>query len=119
MNKNLTSIAIGLVLAVFDLLNMGAIKNVSRGAFKPAVMWIVTILYAAQPWIFLKGLNYTSMAVLNLSWDLISDILVTLSGLFYFRESLTNYKMLGVLFAVVSIILFTVDGAMDMGGGGG
>ena len=118
MNKNLTSIALALILAVFDLVNMGTIKNVSLGMFKPGFMWLVTALYALQPWIFLNGLNYTSMTVLNLSWDLFSDILVTFSGLFYFRETLTQYKLFGVLFAILSIILFAVDGTGDISGGG-
>jgi multidrug transporter EmrE-like cation transporter len=94
---------------------MGTIKNVSMGIYPRFAMWIVTVLYMIQPWIFLKGLNFTSMTVLNLSWDLLSDILVTVSGLLYFRESLTEYKLIGVLFALLAITLFALDGASDIG----
>jgi hypothetical protein len=116
LSKNVISILFGLLLAFFDMFNMGAIKNVSAGVYPKLVMWIVTGLYMLQPWLFLKGLNFTSMTVLNLSWDLLSDILVTLSGLLYFRESLTEYKLIGVLFALMAITLFALDGGSSVGG---
>ena len=108
------SILIGLLLAVFDLFNMAMMKNISLNRSPKMLMGLVTALYAVQPWIFIKGLNFTSMTVLNLSWDLLSDILVTLSGLLYFRESLTEYKIVGVLFALVALTLFAVDGSTDV-----
>ena len=113
ISKNILSILLGVVLAVFDLLNMGAIKNVSMGVYPKFAMYVVTALYMIQPWIFLKGLSFTSMTVLNLSWDLMSDILVTLSGLIYFRESLTEFKLIGVLLAILAITMFAIDGASD------
>jgi hypothetical protein len=103
-------ILMGGTLALFDLLNMSVLKNISLGAYRQALIWPVVGLYALQPWIFLKGLSFSSMTVLNLSWDLLSSILVTLCGTLYFRESLTNYKMFGVFFAIISIILFGLDG---------
>jgi EamA domain-containing membrane protein RarD len=113
ISRNITSILIGLLLAIFDMFNMSAMKSITINRAPRMLMLLVTALYAVQPWIFIKGLNFTSMTVLNLSWDLLSDILVTLSGLLYFRESLTEYKLLGVLFALVAIILFAVDGSAD------
>ena len=118
-SANTIGILMGGVLAVFDLFNMSVLKHISLGTYRKALIWPVVFLYALQPWIFLKGLSFTSMTVLNLSWDLLSDILVTLCGLFYFRESLTNYKMFGVFFAIISIILFGLDTAGVGGGGGG
>ena len=114
ISRNIMSILIGLLLAVFDLFNMAMMKNISLNRSPKMLMGLVTALYAVQPWIFIKGLNFTSMTVLNLSWDLLSDILVTLSGLLYFRESLTEYKIVGVLFALVALTLFAVDGSTDV-----
>ncbi len=108
------SILIGLLLATFDLFNMGMMKNIVIGQSPKMFMWLITLLYAVQPWIFFNGLTFTSMTVLNLSWDLLSDILVTLSGVLYFRESLTEYKLVGVLFALVAITLFAFDGSSDV-----
>jgi hypothetical protein len=110
LSSNTIGILISGVLALFDLFNLSVLKHISLGTYRQAFIWPVVALYTLQPWIFLKGLSFTSMTVLNLSWDLLSDILVTLCGLFYFRESLTNYKMFGVFFAIISIILFGLDG---------
>jgi hypothetical protein len=117
INGNMTSMLFALLLATFDLFNMGTLKNIHLQKFNSLYIWPVTFLYALQPWIFLKGLNFTSMTVLNLSWDLLSDIIVTLSGVLYFKESLSNYKFFGVVFAVIAIILFALDGAVDISGG--
>ena len=114
IGRNLIGLAIGLLLSIFDLFNMGAMKQISLHNFPINTIYLISFLYAIQPWIFLKGLNFTSMTVLNLSWDLLSDILVTLSGLFYFREQLTEYKAFGVMFAVLAIILFGLDGSSDI-----
>ena len=46
---------------------------------------------------------------MNISWDLISDILVTATGLLYFKEKLTPMKQLGLGFAFVAIVLFACD----------
>lgn len=114
ISKNVMSILLALLLATFDLFNMSMMKNITIGQSPKIFMWLVTLLYAVQPWIFFNGLAFTSMTVLNLSWDLISDILVTLSGVLYFRESLTEYKLVGVLFSLVAITLFAFDGSSDV-----
>ncbi len=72
-------------------------------------MIFVTLFYAIQPWIFLKGLQFSSMTVLNLSWDLLSDVLVTMAGLIYFREYMTGLRIFGITFSFLAIILFSVD----------
>jgi len=38
--------------------------------------------------------------------DMMSDILVTIVGLFYFREKLNGTKMLAVGFALIAAFLF-------------
>jgi drug/metabolite transporter (DMT)-like permease len=49
------------------------------------------------------------MTILNLSWDLFSDILVTLLGLLVFKEPHTNRELLGLFFAFIAIFLFATD----------
>ena len=46
------------------------------------------ILYKTLP-----GLGKTSMSVLNITWNLISNVLVTLIGIYYFGERINNLKM--------------------------
>ena len=44
---------------------------------------------------------------MNLLFDVMSDIIVTCIGLFYFSEKLTNIKRVGVLLSVISVILLS------------
>jgi drug/metabolite transporter (DMT)-like permease len=46
------------------------------------------------------------MTTMNLVWDLTSDIIVTLFGVFYFKESIKGLRWLAVLFALFSLALF-------------
>ena len=100
---------IGVLLAINDLFVQGILKNISLGVIKYSWILIAALIYAIQPWIFLKGLSITSMTILNLTWDLISDILITIMGFFYFKESITGLKSLGILFSLVAITLFSID----------
>lgn len=47
---------------------------------------------------------------MNLVWDLTSDVVVTLIGLFIFSERISSVKMLGVLLSFVSLFLMTYEG---------
>ncbi len=62
-----------------------------------------------NPWIFLNGMKHTRMTIMNLSWDIMSDLLVRAIGLFYFREQITRTKLLGVGFALTAAFLFSVS----------
>lgn len=101
---------IGLLLAMSDGLNMSLMKFMSLG--KLGVIWMIipTVLYMLQPWIFYFGLGSTSMTVLNLSWDLFSDVLVTVIGLMFFKENMSPTKKYGVGFALLALFLFGLDG---------
>lgn len=103
-------ILFGLLMAAIDVGMLGIIKSVSVGWLR-SIKWMIvpTIVYALQPWIFLKSLSFSSMVSMNLMWDIFSDILVTGAGLFYFKEKVSNKKMIGILFAFVAIYLMTAD----------
>ena len=49
------------------------------------------------------------MAVMNMMWDLLSDVLVTLSGIYVFNEKISYSKSLGILLSMVSMYLLTHD----------
>lgn len=65
------------------------------------------LIYSMQPLLFLKSLSFETMTVMNILWDITSDVVVTLIGLFYFKETLSNVKRLALFFAFVSIVLFS------------
>lgn len=102
----------GTFMATIDVFMLGILKMISTGAITN--MWwmaLPTIVYAAQPWIFLQSLRVETMIVMNLLWDLISDVLVTGSGLLYFKEKISKTKMIGVFFSLIGIYLLSCEKA--------
>ena len=96
----------GTAMALIDTGMLGLVKEISTdGAKSLAFMIIPSIVYAIQPWIFLSALKYESLIVMNLMWDLLSDVLVTLLGLFYFGEKISSIRLLGLFLGMVSLSL--------------
>jgi drug/metabolite transporter (DMT)-like permease len=97
----------GVLMASFDILMMSLGKMTSLKQIPYSTgLSIATLLYAVEPYIFFKSLNYESMTVMNLVWDLTSDVMVTLFGVFYFKESIKGLRWLAILFAIFSLALF-------------
>ena len=97
-------------MAGIDVFMLGLIKTVSKDMSR-FLKWMVlpTLIYALQPWIFLSSLRFESLIVMNLMWDLISDVLVTATGFLYFKEKIGPYKTLGVILSFVSIVLMSIQ----------
>jgi drug/metabolite transporter (DMT)-like permease len=74
-----------------------------------------SFLYALQPFIFYRSLSSNSMTVINILRDIISDVLVTVIGIFVFGETLSPLQWLGMLLALIGITLL---GCCDDGNGG-
>lgn len=110
LSINWIPVAYGALMASIDVFMLGIIKTVSANPSR-FLKWMVlpTIIYAVQPWIFLSSLRFESLIVMNLMWDLISDILVTAAGFIYFKERIGPYKTLGVILSFVSIVLMSLQ----------
>lgn len=96
------------VMALIDTGVFGALKNYTTGVWQKS--WIIPLsmaIYSLQPFIFLHSLQYETMSVMNIMWDIISDLFVTATGLFYFKEKLTKMKYIGLLFAFIGIVLLS------------
>ena len=106
---NWRTLLFGLGFGLLDSIALPIIKTVSLGA-NPFWMIIPTLVYAMSPFAFLAALKWESLTIMNLVWDLTSDIVVTLIGIFLFRESIPPVKMLGVAFSFVALFLMTYEG---------
>jgi hypothetical protein len=109
--SNLNSLWVGLILALNDVFSFGITKEISLGKNIKSKYWLIIpmILYALQILIFNYGLTKTSMSILNITWNLISNVLVTFIGLHYYGEQINNIKGIALGFALVSISLFALD----------
>ncbi len=103
-----TSLKYGATLALGDSLVLSTLKAYSEKMITwRGIVPLVMAYYSLQPYIFLKSLAHQSLTVMNLLWDVMSDVTVTIIGLFYFKEKLTKFKKIGVLLSVISIILLS------------
>lgn len=104
-----TTLLFGLLFGILDGIALPFVKGVSAG-WKPFWMAVPILIYACNPLIFLKALSTESLAIMNLVWDLSSDVIVTLIGIFGFGEHIPRTKLLGVLLSFVSLFLMTYEG---------
>lgn len=103
----LYGVLFGLLMATIDTGMLSLVKTINLGVVSIPWMIIPTVIYALQPWLFLKSLNYESLTIMNLTWDLLSDLLVTLAGLFIFHDVLSPSKKLGILTTFITLFLFS------------
>lgn len=97
-------------MASIDALAMAVMKEYSTGQIPwRCVIPVVMLVYSMQPLVFLKALEVESMTVMNLLWDVLSDLFVTLLGMFYFKEFISPIKRVGLAFAFVAIVLLSYD----------
>ena len=108
--NSLNGLFVGLLLAINDVISFGITKNIYLK--KTKFYWIIipVILYGLQIFIFYYGLHHTSMSISNITWNLISNVLVTLIGIYYFGEKINSLKTIALGFAFISIILFGIEG---------
>jgi drug/metabolite transporter (DMT)-like permease len=107
---NFIPIAFATLMASIDAFVLSLFKSYSIGAVTwRSVIPFGMLLYSFQPLIFLKALRYESMTVMNLMHDIMSDVIVTTSGLFYFKEKISSIKMVGIAFAFSAIVLLSYD----------
>ncbi len=105
---DLTSLKYGATMALGDSIILSTLRAFSLGWIKTKIVVVLAMLfYSFQPLIFLKSLSHNSLTVMNLLWDVMSDVSVSIIGLFYFGEKLTKFKKMGVFLSIISIILLT------------
>ena len=106
-NFSFLSITLGTCMALLDVVMMSLAKYSSKGVISyGTALPIATLVYALEPYIFFKSLNYDSLTAMNLIWDLTSDVLVTILGVFWFKESIKGLRWIAVAFALFSLGLF-------------
>lgn len=105
---DLTALGFGGTMALIDALILSSLKAFNLGWIQwRGILLISMLVYSMQPLLFLQSLQYNSLTVMNLLWDVMSDVVVTAIGVFYFSEKLTKFKKLGVFFSIISIFLLT------------
>lgn len=101
---NTLPLAFGILMALLDIAMMSIAKLVGTGKLSSIVGTPLAVgLYAFQPLVFIRAMDYEGMAVTNLIWNLMSDIIVTLNGVLVFGESIKGLRWLGILMSMFSL----------------
>jgi|LauGreDrversion4_2_1035121.scaffolds.fasta_scaffold72738_3 multidrug transporter EmrE-like cation transporter len=110
MILKLVPVAMASLMAFIDTVVLSGLKKYSTGDMNYGIaVPLGMLIYSLQPLIFLQSLKFESMTVMNMMWDVMSDIYVTLIGLFYFKERISRIKMIGLSFAFVAVFLLSFD----------
>jgi drug/metabolite transporter (DMT)-like permease len=98
----------GLLLTLIDCIVFPILKlrylDILSG-FSPLVFSF--ILYGAQTLLFYKSLQFETMAVMNIFWNMASTILVTVIGIYGLHEKISKRKMFGILFGFIALYLLS------------
>ena len=101
---NMLPIFFGTLMAIVDIFMMSSVKMISTGSIPST--WGVPLsvsIYALEPLIFLKAMKHEGMAVTNLIWNLMSNVIVTLQGVFVFGESIKGTRWVGICMSLLSL----------------
>jgi drug/metabolite transporter (DMT)-like permease len=110
MFLNIDSLKYGILIALIDSFTLSLLNAFYLGWINwDGIMIISMLLYSVQPIIFLKALSYNNLIITNLLWDIISIIIVTFIGLFYFNEQITQIKLIGIIFSFIGMMLLSYD----------
>jgi multidrug transporter EmrE-like cation transporter len=107
-------IAFGVAMALVDVVMMFTAKFVHLGRLPYAPgLALATGVYLLQPYLFIKALNYETLSAMNLIWNLASNIVVTVSGVLVFRESVHGLRWVAIAMSLFAIGLFSYTGTSD------
>jgi len=96
----------GFTMAAIDVIALPLMKATHLGLLKSTWTFPISmIIYSLQPLIFYKSLTVENMGVMNILWDVISDIIVAIVGLFLFGETLNYTQIIGLILSSIGIIL--------------
>lgn len=108
--KNVTfAVGFGFLMALIDVFVLTALR-LKHEHPDQSYNWVhvlAFLIYGFQSIMFYKSLDYANLVVMNMIWDVSSDILVSLVGFFFLKEVLSNSQVLGVLLGIVSVVLLS------------
>ena len=106
---NLRTLGFGISFGLLDAIALPIIKAVSKG-LDSGWMIVPSLIYAAAPFIFLKALEHETMTIMNLVWDLTSDLIVTFVGVVVFAEKISSVKAVGIFFSMMGLMMMSYEG---------
>jgi multidrug transporter EmrE-like cation transporter len=106
LELNYTLLLFALIMSVIDAFMMFSIKQYSLHKYDLFYGMVIPIaIYAVQPLIFYKAITSEGIGAYNILWDSMSNLLVLMTGIYFFSETLSLRKYIGVILSFVCILL--------------
>jgi multidrug transporter EmrE-like cation transporter len=97
------------MMTLVDIFMMTSVKLITIGKLPNWVFGLSMLSYGLQPMIFIQGTRSGGMALSNLIWNLMSNIVIAAIGVFYFGEKMRGVKWVGVGMGLFAMILLSWD----------
>ena len=105
--KGRTMWSLILFIAILETIGMSIIED---SANKKNNYFIVgLIFYMIVGIVLYHVLKVGDLAITNALWNATTVILVSLVGIFYFKEKFSKYQYIGLIFAILAIIFMEMD----------
>lgn len=109
MNDGLSSTFYAFILAITGAFSLFILKKVNKKEL--SVNWIAVsiLINIASVFIVFMALKYVPITVFNIKWNLISNIIVTMTGVFLLKEVLSINEIIGITLAFLSMIIIDME----------
>ena len=98
------------IIILLVIIEAIAMSIIEYSANKKNNFYIIgLLLYILVGYVLYNILIHKQLATTNSLWNVLSIILVTCIGVFYFKEELSNYGKIGILFAILSVIFIEFE----------
>lgn len=96
----------GVMMALIDVVVLSSLQMYHLRWIKSGFVLLFSYLaYGFQALLFYKSLSISNLTLMNLLWDVISDVMVTIVGLYVFKEQISTKQYIGIAFAFLAMIL--------------
>jgi len=106
-------LAFASLLTIVDVAAFAAVKEIILKGWNPYFIVAPMVLYCIQPLILWKSLEYSSLTLMNVLWNVVSSTVVAILGLVIFQETLSTRELVGCVLGLLSIYVFSFNNVND------
>ena len=78
--------------------------------YKTPIIIFAIMLYALNGYFVYKIIDYGDIIILNIIWHIVYFFALFIIGYLYFNEKITFQKIIGLIFGMLSLIIFMKEG---------
>jgi drug/metabolite transporter (DMT)-like permease len=100
---------VAFILAVIGTISLIIIKRIDDKVLPNKWILVPIVISIVSLFITFIGLRYTTFTILNMQWNVMSNIIVTIAGVLYFNEVHSMYEIIGLTFGFLSVMFLSFE----------